>query len=232
MFTLYTFYKSREWEGLLRQIKQERKDAEGNLICEYCGKPMLKMYDVIGHHKEELTEENVNDFTISLNPENIALVHHRCHNRMHDKLAKLTRCRQVFLVYGSPLSGKSTWVKENKNDGDLVVDMDSIWQCITGGKRYEKPGQLKAVAFQLRDKLLDIVRYRLGKWSNAYIIGGYALQSERERLAAELGAREVLIDTSKDECLRRLMALPEEDGRHKEEWQGYIEKWFEISGRE
>ena len=226
MFTLYTFYKSREWEGLLKIIKQERVNADGYLICEQCGRPMLKAYDVIGHHKVELTEQNVNDRMISLNPDNIALVHHACHNRIHDKLAKLTRARQVFLVYGAPLSGKTTWVQDNKGDDDYVVDMDNIWQCITGGKRYYKPNRLKAIAFKIRDAELDAVKYRLGKWSQCYVTGGYPLQSERERLAQELGAREIFIDASKEECLKRLESLPDDDGRNKEEWRGYIEEWF------
>lgn len=227
MFTLATFYKSKEWEGLLKVIKQERVDGEGNLICEYCGRPMVKAYDIIGHHKEELTDENVNDYNISLNPDNIALVHFRCHNRIHDRLAKLTRLRQVFLVYGAPLSGKSTWISQNKSEGDLVVDMDSIWQCISGEPRYTKPNRLKAVAFRVRDAEIEAVKYRLGKWNQAYICGGYPMQSERERLIQELGAREVFIDTDKAECLRRLESLPETDGRDKEEWRGYIESWFE-----
>lgn len=226
MFTLYTFYRSREWEGLLKVIKQERVNADGYLICEQCGRPMLRAYDVIGHHKVELTEQNVNDRMISLNPDNIALVHHACHNRIHDKLAKLTRARQVFLVYGAPLSGKTTWVRDNKGDDDYVVDMDNIWQCITGGRRYYKPNRLKAIAFKIRDAELDAVKYRLGKWAQCYVVGGYPLQGERERLAQELGAREIFIDASKEECLKRLEGLPDDDGRNKEEWQGYIEEWF------
>ena len=113
MHTLSTFYRSRQWEGLLKQIKQERINDEGFLICAYCGKPMMRSYDVIGHHKVELTDENVNDFSISLNPDNIDLVHFSCHNRIHDRLASTYRKREVFIVYGSPLSGKSTWVKDN-----------------------------------------------------------------------------------------------------------------------
>ena len=41
MQTMDTFYKSREWEQLLRIIKQERTDADGQIICAYCGKPIV-----------------------------------------------------------------------------------------------------------------------------------------------------------------------------------------------
>lgn len=219
----FTFYRSTEWARLLSVLKQERVNDEGDLICDYCGRPMVRAYDIIGHHKHELTEENVLDFNISLNPDNISLVHHKCHNIIHNKFSYASR--QVFLVYGAPLSGKSTFVKDNMTEGDMVIDIDSIWECISYLPRYQKPDRLKSVAFKIRNELLDCVKYRLGKWNNCFIVGGYPLQSERERLIKELRAREIFIETPKDECLRRLEECA--DGRDKEEWRGYIDEWFE-----
>lgn len=224
--SLYDFYHSKEWRSLTKNLRIERTNDNGEVICEYCGKPILKTYDCIGHHKTELTEDNVNDYQISLNPENILLCHASCHNRIHDKFGRSSR--MVYLVYGAPLSGKSTYVKDSMSDGDLVVDMDSIWQCVSGCDRYIKPNRLRSVAFRLRDDLLDMIKYRFGKWSNAYLIGGYPLQSERERLMQELGAREVFIDTSKEECIERLAADSERD---TEEWLKYIDEWFEKFSR-
>lgn len=220
MHTLFSFYHSREWVGLLRTLKLERLNADGYITCEYCGKPIVRAYDIIGHHKVELTEENVNDYVISLNPENVAFVHHACHNRIHNKLGH--KVREVFLVYGAPLSGKTTWVKENMSQGDLVVDMDSIWECISAQQRYVKPTKLNPVAFRMRDTLIDCIEYRVGNWNCAYLIGGYPLQSERERLCKSLGAREVFIDISMEECMARI----EGSGRDANEWRRYIEQWF------
>lgn len=224
MFTLYSFYRSREWEQFRELVIQERTKEDGFVYDEVTGKPILRRYDLILHHKIELTEQNVNDRMISLNPDNIMIVSHKTHNQIHDKLAKLTRVRQVFLVYGAPLSGKTTWVQDNKGDDDYVVDMDNIWQCITGGKRYYKPNRLKAVAFKIRDAELDAVKYRLGKWSNAYVISSSSLPSERERIASEIGARVIHIDTKEDECIKRLIKNPE--GRNIDEWKGYISEYF------
>lgn len=221
MFTLSTFYRSREWENLLKQLRIDRLNDDGEIICEYCGKPITKAYDMIGHHKVELTEANVNDFTISLNPENIAFVHHRCHNFIHNKLGYAVR--EVYLVYGAPLSGKTTWVQENMNEGDLVIDLDSIWQCVSGCPRYVKPNRLRSIVFRVRDSLLDAVKYRAGKWNNCYIIGGYALSSERERLCKELGAREVFIEATREDCIARLESRENVD---KAEWIRFIDDWF------
>lgn len=219
--SLYNFYRSREWESLLKVLRNTRIDSAGNIICEHCGKPIVRAYDCIGHHKIELTEENYTDATISLNPDNIALVHHKCHNIIHNKL--YSNNRQVFIVYGSPLSGKSSWVAENKVEGDLIIDLDDIWQCVSGCDRYVKPARLKSVVFSVRDNLLESVKYRRGKWLNAYIIGGYPFKLERERLIDQLGAREVFIDISYEECIRRLESCTDRD---KKLWEEYIGNWW------
>lgn len=217
------FYRSSEWRGLLSIIKSERVNAQGELICEHCEIPIVRAYDCIGHHVIELTEQNVNDANISLNPDNIMLVHHRCHNKIHNKLGYADR--KIYLVYGSPLSGKSSFVKENMEEGDLILDVDNIWQCVSGCDRFVKPNRLRSNVFQLRDAMLDMVRMRNGKWLNAWVIGGYPLISERERLCKSLRAREIFIDTDKEECIKRLYENPE--GRNIDEWLGFINDWWE-----
>ena len=227
MFDLYSFYRSKEWVNLLKQLKIERINDDGQIICEYCDKPIVKAYDIIGHHKIELTEENVNDFNVSLNPENISFVHHRCHNYIHNKLGYSVR--EVFIVYGAPLSGKRSWVDSVRNNGDLIIDIDSIWECLSGCKRYMKPNRLKSIVFKIRNELLESVKYRNGKWQNVYIIGTYPLISERERLCKELGAREIFIESSRDECVQRLFSLDDNDYRKidKANYLKYIDEWFE-----
>ena len=219
--SLYNFYRSREWENLLKVIKLQRADSQGNIICEHCGKPIVRAYDCIGHHVTELTEENYTDYNISLNPVNIKLVHHKCHNIIHNKL--YSNNRQVFIVYGSPLAGKSSWVADNMTEGDLIIDLDNIWECVSGCDRYVKPNRLKSVVFAVRDNLLESVKYRRGKWLNAYIIGGYPYKAERERLIDSLGAREVFIDTTYDECIKRLQSCEDRD---KKLWEQYIADWW------
>ena len=220
--SLYNFYRSKEWVNLLQVLKNERIDSQGNIICSHCGKPIVRAYDCIGHHVIELTEENYTDYNISLNPDNIQLVHHKCHNLIHNKL--YSGNRQVFIVYGSPCSGKTSYVSEAMSEGDLIIDIDSIWQCVSGCSRYVKPNRLKSVVFSARDNLLESVKYRRGKWLNAYIIGGYPFKAERERLIDMLGAREIFIDTPKEECINRLLAS--EDGRDIEQWVKYIDDWW------
>ena len=225
-WTLDTFYRSREWEAFREVVIAERVREDGLIYDEVTGEPILRKYDVILHHKRHLTEENVNDRSISLNPENIQVVSHRTHNRLHEKLGYSRK--EVFLVYGPPLAGKTTYTKSVALPGDLIVDLDNVWECISGQPRYIKPARLKSIAFGVRDYLMDSLRVRNGKWQTAYIVGGYPLSSERERILTTYGARPVGIIPEKAECIRRLQECS--DGRNKEEWRDYIEEWFRRYG--
>lgn len=221
MYRLDTFYQSKKWRKLVSLIRLERVNKDGNIICEHCGKPIVSKYDCIGHHTTFLTEDNVNDADISLNPDRIQLVHHRCHNKIHNKLGY--KRKEIFLVYGSPLSGKTTYVNSVREPGDLIIDIDNIWECVSGCDRYVKPPRLNSVVFGMRDYLMDCVKVRRGKWNNCYIVGGYPLISERERLCKTLGAREIYIESTKEQCLERLELT---DNRDKTEWKKFIENWW------
>ena len=150
---LSDFYKSKEWVELTQIIRLQRMNDNGVLICEHCDKPIIAKYDCICHHIIELTEANYTDAAIALNPSNIMLVHHRCHNKIHNKLG--IGKKAVYIVYGSPLSGKSTFVRDNMDYGDYVIDIDNIWQCVSYSNKYVKPNRLKQNVFSIRNYMID-----------------------------------------------------------------------------
>lgn len=225
MFTLNNFYKSKRWEKLLQVIKDERLNNDGFIYCEYCSEPIYKAYDCIGHHITELTEDNVNDYDISLNPVNIMLVHHKCHNVIHKRFG-YEKLKQVYIVYGAPCSGKYDYVRSIAVNNDLIVDMDSIYQMVSANKRYANTEAHKSTAFEIRDKLLEIIKYRSGKWQNAYVIGGYPLKMDRERLEQRLNASSILVQATKEECLNN---AKERFGSTEmlNKFINYINEWFE-----
>lgn len=229
MFTsLAQFYNSEKWRNFrLYLIETRRNKADGILYSEYSGKPIVNGYDIVAHHITPLTMANVNDFSVSLNPANIMLLSQAEHNEVHKRFGYCAE-RKVYFVYGAPCSGKTTFVKRIKGNSDLVLDMDNIWECITGGARYEKPDALKANAFQIRDCLFDMIKTRAGRWERAYVIDGGAAKGERERKITLLGAEPIYIDTSKGECLSRLANDKIRTPQQKEIWRGYIEQWFNI----
>ena len=225
--TLTQFYNSQEWRNLRMQIIEDRTNKiNGVLYCEYSGKPLVKNYDIVAHHKIPLTMENVNDYNISLNPDNIMIVSQNAHNEIHARFG-YTSERKVYLVYGPPLSGKTTFVQNIKGNSDLVVDIDNIWQCVTSGNRYDKPNALKANVFAVRDCLLDMIKTRAGKWERAFVISGGARNSDRMRQIEQLGAEPIFIDTDKQTCYMRLASDDMRTETQKAQWRKYIDQWFE-----
>lgn len=222
MWTLNDFYHSKEWQRFREIVIAERTAPDGFVYDEETGKPITRKYDIILHHKVFLTEENVNDRSISLNPHNIEIVSAATHNRIHNKLG-FTR-KEVYLIYGSPCSGKSSYLSTVLGRGDLVLEVDRIRQCVSGLGIYDIVPGLNSVIFGIRDLVYDAIVTRRGKWNRAYIVGGYPSASERERICRETGAIETFIDTPEAECLARLERDP--DGRNLEEWRKFIEDWW------
>lgn len=226
MFTsLEQFYNSDEWKATRAKIIDERKDDEGIVHCEYSGVPLINSYEIIGHHKTPLTMQNVNDFAVSLNPSNIMLVSHKAHNEIHKRFGH-SAGRKVYYVYGAPCSGKTTFVNSIKGNSDIVCDVDNIWQCITGGARYEKPNALKANMFEVQRCILDMIKKRVGNWERAFIIDGGAAKTPRNNRINVLGAEPIFIDTDKETCLKRLATDNNRTQAQKTEWQKYIDNWF------
>ena len=222
--SLNDFYKSKEWKETKERIMWDRMTEQGEVIDEYTGKPIYNKYDMIFHHKIELTLENVNDTNISLNPDNIMIVSFKSHNEIHNRWGNCKKT--VYVVHGSICSGKSSWVKEQAGRNDIIVDIDSIWQCISNNPRYIKPNTLKADVFSIYNTIIDNIAHRLGSWTNCYVITTKPYCMDRKRLVDKLGAISIHIDTPKETCLERLY---KDESRQMvlKEYEQYINEYFD-----
>ena len=221
--SLEDFYTSREWTNFRHQLILERLNEKGETIDEHTGRVIVNRKDVILHHIKPITPFNVNDYSISLNPQNIMIVSQRSHNEIHCRFGSRNN-KKVYVVYGPPCSGKTTHVERAAGPNDLIIDIDSIWQCISNNPRYTKPDALKRNVFNIRDALLDQVKTRFGSWETAYIVGAYPLIAERQRLQTALGCEFIFIDKTKEECLSNLSKAADRDVKT---WEGFINEWFE-----
>jgi predicted kinase/DNA-directed RNA polymerase subunit RPC12/RpoP len=221
---LHAFYCSKPWLVFRQQIIIDR-----GTVCQYCGKHIFISSDIKIHHTPaELTEDNYKDVNIALNPENVKLICARCHNKAHGRFCGgRKKERGIYLVTGPPLSGKSTYVKENMTAGDLVVDMDKLYQAISYQDLYNKPDNLKYNIFAVKNLLVDNIKKRYGNFNSAWVIGSYPLRSERDRMAKELGAEVIVLDCTQEECIRRLERVVDGRKENKSEWTKYIQQYFE-----
>lgn len=223
MFTLSNFYTSKEWRDLRSFLMSERTNEKGQIICAHCGLPVVKKGDCIGNHIIELTEENVNDYDISLNPDNVELIHFNCHNIHHRRFGHDNK-KKVFIVYGAPLSGKTSLVKQMASANDIIVDIDSIYECFSMNARYKKNKRISSFMFDIQEYAYELIKRRKGKWENAFIIAGLPQSTQRNYLKESLNAELIFCEASKEECIQR---LNEDTERDIEAWIEYINDWFE-----
>lgn len=209
---LFTFYRSSEWEQFRKALLAERLERDGEIIDDVTGKPIVKAYDVILHHVTPLTEQNVFDADIALNPDNIQVVSHRTHNEIHNRFGSWQR--HIYIVYGSPCSGKSTWVDSVATKDDLIIDIDRIYNAINN----HRGNRVYTNVMALYRSLIDMVKTRNGTWNNVFIVRGFPLRGERERLAQQLDAELIHIDTDKETCLERSYEKAPDYHKHVEDW--------------
>ena len=221
---LQNFYASKKWRLFRMCLIAEKLKETGTIRCEHCDKIVSNEKEIELHHIRELTHTNVNDYNISLNQENIRLLCHECHNKRHGRYGTLQK--KVYLVYGCPASGKSTFVKQNQGRNDLIICIDRLYQAISGLGERDKPNALFTNIRTVYNQLLDQVKTRYGKWQTAWIIGGYADKYKREKIANELGAELIYIECDKEEAIARI----KQDASIKnieKEYIDYVNEWFD-----
>ena len=235
--TLASFYAGDDWSECKAAVLSKRIKG-GAIYCEHCGEIILKDFNprernnagaMVFHHKRPLlTVADANNAAISINENNIAILHWQCHNIVHNRFTgQNTQPEQkVYLITGAPCSGKTTFARERMQAGDVIVDIDDIWQQISGQPRYVKPNSLKPIVFKTRDEQEEQVRIRSGTWRNAFIIKSLPLPMERTRAAERFGAELITLETTKEECLERLRKKP--NGRNVADYEKFINNYFDM----
>lgn len=210
------FYTGQTWRKFRRALIAER-----GMRCEKCGRLLVHESDIEADHVQELTPATVNDASIALNPANVQLLCKDCHNAKHRRYGH--ESQQVFIVYGPPCSGKTTYVEKHMHRGDIVMDFDKLYACLSGCMLYDKPQNVKAIVYEARDNIINSIKVRLGKWNNAYVIGTYPHKSQRETLAKRLNAKLIFINQDKTTCISNALGR----GVFAAEYKEYIDKWFD-----
>lgn len=241
-----SFYNSAKWIKTRDAYIAERMAANGGL-CEDCGEAVGEEL----HHIVPLSPANISDPEITLGRKNLRWLCKDCHFKAHRAMIaeQTERAREgrrkilqngcymdengflqkqkVFVVWGAPASGKSTYVAKNKVPGDIVLDLDLLKSALCGEReRCEGHEVPLSLVLAVRDFILGQVQCGAVDCKNVWVIASLPRRAEREELRERLNAELVYIDSDYHECLRRARADPTR--RDLMFHQYVIDKWFEA----
>lgn len=128
----------------------------------------------------------------------------------------------VYLVYGPPCSGKTTWVLNRATEFDLIIDLDRISSSLSICNPYKKGSNLIELSNGIKQYLIKLVSERFVDFGTAYVIGLYPFRSSRQKLRKELKAKIKFIYEPKEVCLERSRVC------RPKGYDQVIDKWFET----
>ena len=127
----------------------------------------------------------------------------------------------IHVIIGAPCAGKSTYVRENAQSGDVVVDYDVIAKAL-GADGHLPSGHIKQAAFDARKAAID---YCIKNDCESWIIHTSPSDEQREAYA-KANAEFIELDTDMETCLQRA----HDDGRPPETEQ-IIRDYFERAAK-
>lgn len=133
---------------------------------------------------------------------------------------------KVSIVWGAPASGKTTYVRNHMQDGDLVVDLDLIKQSLSMQGKTETGDNFLNIALSIREHIYELIEYReVINTNHVWVIAGLPKRDDREYLFNRLQADEIIqIKATKKECI--VHADSDDERKDKRIQHKIIHKWF------
>ena len=124
----------------------------------------------------------------------------------------------VHVVIGPPCAGKSTYIREHAQDGDLKIDYDLIAQALGAVNSHAAEGHIKQAAFDAREAA--ILTALKNKDLESWVIHTTPNEDHMKRYE-EHGADFIRLDPGYDVCMERALS----DNRPQQTIDG-IEKYY------
>lgn len=219
-----------------RWEKARRVFLKLNPLCLHCRENGFVVSATVVDH----VEPHRGDPGLFWDIENWQALCNRCHvgwkqRQEKGELSRLARERAnpplapsripVVIVCGPPGSGKSTYVAMHRGPNDVVIDLDVIRAELAGTPIHRANAAWTGRALDVRNRMLDRLATD-AEHDRAWFIVSAPDAAERDLWRRKLRAAEiVLMDTPRDECIRRIRADPQRAGEG-ERMEMLVDAWF------
>lgn len=150
--------------------------------------------------------------------------HKTCQEQHFSQPTQSRRQGRVYLVYGPPCGGKSTYVENHRAAGDLVIDYDIIMSQMSGRPIHDHDSALhEAVQSRWNNDVRCVSSSDFA--GTAWIITAAPYPDMIQRIAREARAETIRIDPGVDTCVLRMQARGHTDGLDVRVAQWYGQKW-------
>jgi 5-methylcytosine-specific restriction endonuclease McrA len=195
-------YRTPRWKATRRTV------IHRDILCVSCGHKAATEVDHILSARLVVDNFGVDEF---YSPDRCQGLCHECHSSKtahecgwtHSKgtrLQTLTDRSNTTVVCGAAGSGKTTYVTNSAQDGDLVWDYDVVMQQITGLPLHEHlPGAIGSVLAD-RDRFIESTAFST---KHVWIIVSNPA-AVIVKLLRDAGAEVVVMDTPADICAERV----------------------------
>lgn len=130
----------------------------------------------------------------------------------------------LYVVIGPPAAGKTTWVRDNAQIGDITIDYDALAMTLSphGEDTHEHSAEVNKVTKAARQAAIDAA-LTVSTMADVYIIQGMPSEQMLE-MYRRRGAEIVTIDPGRDVVMAR--------AKTQRPWfmQGAIKRWYEERG--
>ncbi len=123
------------------------------------------------------------------------------------------------IVAGAPCSGKSTYVREHLQVGDVVYDYDTVHQALSGQASHQHDTRIRPYVLKTRDGVLELLSQSPDQ--DAWVITSSPKAMELRRLQELIDGEMVLLEVSAEDAHSRCDA-----DRRPDAWHEYIDNWF------
>ena len=151
------FYGSKKWKDIRKQVAEE-----SFYICSICGKPTYSNQGIV-HHKTPITEDNIDNPSITLNKNNLMYVCRNCHEALHKETDKskpyCTSNISSKQKLNTPHLYKQNEVETDKLSGEFIQLMEDLkgTSLVNGCKK--KKNVTRAILCDVEGNLLYVEDY-------------------------------------------------------------------------